>query len=124
MCVIGDAIWSVTILTNLTGTLSILQEQSDRNFFISCKTSELVIGRIWKDVSLSSGRVNQLEKSINWFCTGASDSLHKRSKVGIHLLRVDSQWLQAGVWNSMYDLPHLFYLSYNAVLKVRTAPES
>jgi len=32
------------------------QEQSDRNFFLSCKTSKQVIGRSWKEVSLSSGK--------------------------------------------------------------------
>ena len=32
------------------------QEQSDRNFVISCKASKQVIGRSWKEVSLSSGK--------------------------------------------------------------------
>ena len=73
------------------------QEQSDHNFFISCKTSEQVIGHSWKELLLSLEKESNLRRASTGFAVSASDLLSGRRKVDIQLNRVNSKQLRAGM---------------------------
>ena len=74
------------------------QEQSDRNFFISCETSEQVIGHSWKELLLSLEKESiNLRRASTGFAVSTSDLLFDRRKVDIQLNRVNSKQLWAGM---------------------------
>ena len=83
---------------NITRILFDSQEQSDRNFFISCKTSEQVFGHSWKELLLSLEKKSiNLRRASTSFAVSSSDLLFGRRKVDIQLNRVNSKQLWAGM---------------------------
>ena len=94
-------LWKL-VFWNLTGILSDSREQSDGNFFISCKTSEQVIGHSWKELLLSSGKESvNLRRASTGFAvvsvTQNTDILSETQNTDIQLIRVNSKRLRAGM---------------------------